>query len=119
MVFLVNKVHQGHEEPLEHLGNLEEMVYPGNLVVQVFQDLKGNEDLLVHQGLPGSQDHPEEQEHLELLVRYLKSFHSIFVSGENKSLCQTRKIILGDGGYRGTGNVVAHQLFKVYPLHTH
>ena len=22
-------------------------------------------------------------------------------------------------GYRGTGNVMAHQLFKVYPLHTH
>ena len=27
-------------------------------------------------------------------------------------------IVLGDGGYRGTGYVMAHQLFKLYPLHT-
>ena len=25
-------------------------------------------------------------------------------------------IILGDGGYRGTGYVMAHQLVKLYPL---
>ena len=30
-----------------------------------------------------------------------------------------RKIVLGDGGYRGTAYVMAHQLFKLYPLHTH
>ena len=28
-------------------------------------------------------------------------------------------IILGDGGYRGTGYVMTHQLFKLYSLHTH
>ena len=33
--------------------------------------------------------------------------------------CRIIMIILGDGGYHGTGNVMAHQLFKVYPLHTH
>ena len=28
-------------------------------------------------------------------------------------------IVLGDGGYRGTGYVMARQLSKLYPLHTH
>ena len=74
MVYLVNKAHQDHGEPLEHLDNQDEMAYLDNRVVQVFQDLRDHADLSVHQGTPGKQDHLEEQGHLELLVRCLQSF---------------------------------------------